>query len=904
MKKNLMVLSLLIFLALATFMVVRARKQAPSPAGKETVAAEGTDEDPSARMNYLWMLSRDPLTNSLPKNVGTLQNNYVNRLALQNRELRVTPQVKAWTHRGPYNVGGRTKALAIDIRDGNVILAGCVSSGMFKSIDGGKSWKQTTTPSQLHSVTCIAQNRAPGRENTWYYGTGEYGGYGAGRGGSAAGPLSSVNSNYRGDGIFKSVDNGSTWTQLPSTVSGTPEISDSFDFIYKLITFGEDGVLAATSCGVFKSTDGGTTWKHVIDFGEIYTSSDIAVTSQGTFYAAIDGPGTANGLYQSDDGENWNDISPAAFPDSTMRSVIAIPPSNEKIVYLLTDVAHWKQIMKKHDPVAGWTDMTANLPNHAEMTTYGGNMLMLYVKPDDENVLFLGTVGLMRSRDGGHSFEVIGGNVDFHVDQQAIAFVPNNPKAMIVGNDGGLFRTDDNVADTRRDPNTGEYHIEWKSLNNGYVTTQFYTVAIDHGTPGSELVMGGTQDNAMPFTSSIDPTALWDGLFRGAADGGFCYIADGGKECYFGFGATFQFWRYKFSDPVDQVTEITPASAIGMGLWMNPALVDPHDNRILYVPSRQQLWRNSDISAIPYVFPPAATNQNWEKLVNVNPTWNISALGMSAAEPRRLYFGGVVGPIYRVENPQIGQPDAIELPGNGIAYYTNRYLSCIDVDPRNPDKLLIVFPEYNTISIYRSEDGGYNWTPVSGNLEEKPNGYGSGPSVRWVATLYVQDTPVYFAGTSAGLFSTIRLDGPNTIWVQEGAETIGNVVIDMVDVRQSDGYVAVASHGNGIYTAYLKEIATSVAERKEHPNRFALKSAYPNPFNASTTISYSLPEAGRVRIEVFNVLGQKIATLVDGERPAGEQTVRWQADRAASGEYLVRLEFAGRVETQKVLLQK
>ena len=75
------------------------------------------------------------------------------------------------------------------------------------------------------------------------------------------------------------------------------------------------------------------------------------------------------------------------------------------------------------------------------MTTYGGNMLILSVKPDDKETLFLGTIGLYRSTDGGQSFESIGAYSDFHVDQHAIAFYPSDPDAMIVGNDGGLFRT-------------------------------------------------------------------------------------------------------------------------------------------------------------------------------------------------------------------------------------------------------------------------------------------------------------------------------------------------------------------------------------------------------------------------------------------------------------------------------
>ena len=182
--------------------------------------------------------------------------------------------------RGPYNIGGRTKALAIYIENENTILAGGVSSGMWKSIDGGVLWVKTTAPDQLHSVSCVAQNKYPGKDNIWYYGTGSGT---SGSGGSAAIP---AGSSYKGDGIFKSID-----------------------------------------------------------------------------------------------GETWQNISHSNWPDSTVRTVIGIAPSNEKIVYFFTCQKHWKTPLWKYEEGVGWTNLTENVPFNGEMTTYGGNMLIIYVKP-------------------------------------------------------------------------------------------------------------------------------------------------------------------------------------------------------------------------------------------------------------------------------------------------------------------------------------------------------------------------------------------------------------------------------------------------------------------------------------------------------------------------------------------
>ncbi|MEE9554060.1 MAG: T9SS type A sorting domain-containing protein [candidate division Zixibacteria bacterium] len=88
------------------------------------------------------------------------------------------------------------------------------------------------------------------------------------------------------------------------------------------------------------------------------------------------------------------------------------------------------------------------------------------------------------------------------------------------------------------------------------------------------------------------------------------------------------------------------------------------------------------------------------------------------------------------------------------------------------------------------------------------------------------------------------------------------------------------------------------------PARFALIQNYPNPFNPSTTIRYSLPEQSDVRIEIYNILGQRVATLFDGNKQAGYQTITWNAEDYPSGVYFARLETEGRSENIKMVLLK
>ncbi|MBD3233682.1 MAG: T9SS type A sorting domain-containing protein, partial [candidate division Zixibacteria bacterium] len=88
------------------------------------------------------------------------------------------------------------------------------------------------------------------------------------------------------------------------------------------------------------------------------------------------------------------------------------------------------------------------------------------------------------------------------------------------------------------------------------------------------------------------------------------------------------------------------------------------------------------------------------------------------------------------------------------------------------------------------------------------------------------------------------------------------------------------------------------------PAEYGLSSNYPNPFNASTNISYQLPEAGKVSLEVYNLMGQKVAALVNGHKEAGQHTVTWNAASFSSGIYFYKLNVGDKVFTKRLTLLK
>ena len=232
-------------------------------------------------------------------------------------------------------------------------------------------------------------------------------------------------------------------------------------------------------------------------------------------------------------------------------------------------------------------------------------------------------------------------------------------------------------------------------------------------------------------------------------------------------------------------------------------------------------------------------------------------------------------------------------------------MSSIAVDPHDAYHAIVTFSNYEVKSIFSTTDGGDTWTDVSGNLEEHPTGRGSGPSVNWVAMLPQNGSNIYFAGSSAGLYSTSQLNGFRTIWLQQGANTIGNVDVRMVVTREADGEVAVATYGNGVYS---RDFEISVAhENSKVPTRFQLQKNYPNPFNTETTISFTLPQSAAVSLEVFNARGQFVKTLIHRDMDAGYHRIVWNGKDVndhdvASGTYIYTLRARDEVFTKRMTL--
>ena len=368
----------------------------------------GDEEDPNARWEFEWLRIRDLQTNEIPRNIRLKEIDFVKNVPNRNQISMKNEQGGAsklntlnWNRRGPYNIGGRTRAMALDATNESIIIAGGVSGGMWKSVNGGSTWKKTTKPEQLHSVTAVAQDTRAGHTSTWYFGTGEL------RGNSAGGSGAS----FRGNGVYKSIDGGESWTSLIITASNTPQTYDNvFDYINNVIVNPLNGyVFVSAAYGLERSKDGGETWESLLaSEASSAAYTEITMNSKGVLYAALN----SRGIFRSaDNGDTWTDITPSSF-SVVHRTVIGHAPSDENTMYVLShssSTSHqlWKYTYSSGDGSGSngtWTDRSANIPAFGgqvgNFSCQGGYDLIIKVKPDDKNFVVIGGTNVYRSSDG------------------------------------------------------------------------------------------------------------------------------------------------------------------------------------------------------------------------------------------------------------------------------------------------------------------------------------------------------------------------------------------------------------------------------------------------------------------------------------------------------------------------
>jgi hypothetical protein len=813
---------------------------------------EDEKEGGAKRWAYEWRMLHDPATGKIPRDIYRREKLLLESIMEKQSRVGFRAQINnTYIAAGPTQNGGRTRAVAYDMRANQVMIAGGVSGGIFRSTNNGATWTYVHPANESRIISCIAQDPRPGFQNTWYAGTGEL------IGASQAYP----NAFIPGFGILKSTDNGVTWTRLTSTTAGSVHNLDNlFDIVFNIQVDANGFVYAAILNRIVKSEDGGTSWSPVLfestqpsDIEGMATDIVIAKNSS-KYYACFSGrnqDADTVGVWQSTTGalNSWSRIAGAAsgpgsvsgwrsYNNSTSggfyiagwgKTILAVAPSNANIIYVMYDNAQssgngvpeadlFRADLSGGSPV--WNNRTINLnaiqiDEQGNSTTeymelQGAYNMMLAIHPTNPNLVLAGGVNLFRSTNGFTSQATfIGGyfsttysdnSVASHPDFHAFAFDPNNVNRVVIASDGGLALCNNITATT----------VVWNLFNSQYQTFQYYHVAIDP-TAGSTVFGGGAQDNS---TSYKDAKGLLDAPLADPNDHYILIGGDGGMTALSPSTATDQYLycsvqegllvRVYINGSNSDFDLINPDVA-GPGQFVTYFHLDQENPNILYYVSDDEIYRTTNATG-------ASTTTGWELLTGVGQTLtgDIFALattrGAYSTTNSYLFIGTANGKIYRIANPRDALPSTNPTdisPSTGMT--GSSLVREIAVNPRNPNEVLAVVSNYGVASAFYTNNAtaaSPTWQLVEGNI--------SLASFRSCAIVPTTTGTEYYVGTSIGLFSTTTINGASTVWTLEGPSMMQGAIISDLVLRTADNTLLVGTHGNGMFYANIGNVVTGV----------------------------------------------------------------------------------------------
>lgn len=728
------------------------------------------DEDGIAAAQEMeFELTRDVSLGYIPKfRLVTAYENLINQ-----RKLRPnTPENASslsWAERGPNSdvVGasnsnkragngissGRIRAIWIDLSDptNHTVWVGGVDGGIWKTTDISASpatWTPVNDFLGNLAIGSICQDPL-GTKDTMYFGTGE----------------KAFNADaVRGGGIWKSVDHGSTWNLLTNTTS--------FYNVSKIICDAVGNIYAATignGSGIERSTDGGKTWSNITPQGLNSNVTDMKLSSTGTIHIVCGYRNAGVSGYRFTNNpatvtpSTWSSPS-VLFPNDQYNCELAVSGNT---VYVLPANSSYQtpKIYKSIDGGITWAATVTSPPaasgNNDLSSGQAWYDMALAVDPSNDQNVIAGGLNCFRTTNGGNTWSQVstwvGSSLSYiHADQQIAVWQGNE---VLVGSDGGIFYSSDGGA-------------TFKDRNAGLRIKQFYSCAM-HPTNINYFLLGA-QDNGI---NQLTNAGLGGSTEVTGGDGAFVQIDQ--DEPQYQFGSYVYNTYMRSTDGGNSWSSVDYSNAVG--LFINPRDYDNIDNKMYAAGGNNQYIRWED----PHTggtFTPITVNAF---------SGSVRHVSVSPYTSNRVLFGSSGGKIVKVDNANTDNPIATDIT-DPLMPTTN--VSCIAFGT-DDNNLLATYSNYGAIKhiwVTNSGGGSGGWTNITGNFPDIP--------VRW-AIFYPDDNTKAIIATEMGVYETSNINGSSTVWTQDANFPI--VRTDMLKYRKSDGTVAAATHGRGLWTATI-----------------------------------------------------------------------------------------------------
>jgi photosystem II stability/assembly factor-like uncharacterized protein len=682
-----------------------------------------------------------------------------------------------WTHVGPFNLGSRVTGVAVDPNVPDLVYMTAATGGVWKSTDATTTWESIWPDDWVQSMGAVATTS----DGTLFVGSGE-----ANPGGGSI--------TFPGNGLYRSHDQGETWERVGLEDSGTigfiatrPDNDDIFVAATgKLFEGGGER-------GLYRSQDGGDTWDLVLEpVNEFSGASDIQIdqTDPDNIYVATwqrlrepdlrDYGGPGSGLWRSQDGgDTWEQMDNGLPADDDMgRPAIAVSESEPNRLYAITldRIGRFRGFYESHDHGDSWT--TINVPNNVRnsQSTYGWWFGGIRIDPLDADHAFLWGINLLETFDGGQTWRshpyTQSPRDAIYADQQAMMFDPHTPGRIYHGNDGGMYRSDDN----------GDLGSWIKSEVEPI--GQFYTVDVFEGDQSRKV--GGTQDTRClrNFTGGDEPDNDWWNPF-GCGDGLQVLIHPEQPNIVYGcsqYGQCFRSTNY--GQGPGNVSFRNRATSQRWN-WLSPLVFDPNDPSIMYF-AGNVLNRSTDGGLSWTAISPSLSDDPGRDPAGY-PFGTTTAVAVSESDPDVLYAGTDDGKLWTTKD--LGdtwmEVDEDQLPGT--------WVTRIAIDPDDPDIAYATFSGFRAGSdrahVLRTEDGGETWHDRTTNLPDAP-----------VNSVIALGDEALIVGSDAGVFVSY---GRDQSWIPVG-DDLPKAPVLYLRYHEPTGTINAATFGRGIYEFELE----------------------------------------------------------------------------------------------------
>lgn len=776
-----------------------------------------------------------------------------------------------WKERGPYEIGGRVRAIMFDPNDtsGKKVWAGGVSGGLWYNndiTDPNQEWTLVDGFWSNTTVSCIAVD--PNNSQIFYVGTGEV-----------------ETADISGLGIWKTMDGGNTWTQIFAIEAGyTGNVKRGIYNVPSIKVVNNNGVSEVYAgvagsyfgdaltfgglyeAGLYKSTDG-------VNFTLLpsllatpargYDIQDIEVGADNSIWVAtrgsrFSGSNSGGKIFRSTDyGANFTNVYDVGNVAS--RVMVEVSETNPLKAYALMQGANSTEPIRMAKTIDGgvsWisTNVAASgitLPNPIDTGQPDNDFtrgqafydLVIEVDPANDEHVYVGGIDSYKSTDGGANWSqytkwsnnnVMGStNISrVHADQHALVFNPRNANQFIMANDGGIFF----AANKNSLGNSNAIGIRNKKLN----ITQFYHGTLNPtATFSDEEMILGAQDNG---TQQLAGAPLASGFYNGSevygGDGAFTAYDDQDKYLIASYVYNF---HYLFNAQ-GRYSLLNTSALQNAGQFINPLVVDrnldiAYSNANVNNTTTVKLNRVDRLATLP--FSPTRTQLT---IATVGAGENVSKLFVSpyTTASTTLYIGLTSGKLYKVTNADTVPVTSL------LSFNFGGNVSDIRLGA-SESEMMVTVSNFNKTSVFYSTDAGITWNNKEGNLPDIP-----------VKAIFMnpEDNNEVILGTYFGVWGSSDFQSANPTWALY-SNGLGKFKVNHFDYRPSDKTVLAVTYGRGAFTT---NIASGGLSTQGVQHNLLSTQIYPNPTRGPLNIKFNSKEGNTVNIELFDASGKLVLT--------------------------------------------